>query len=234
MTEKKKVNDFDAMDIPDFVEDKTATESTSIDMSIFKMTDDELYDDVPKNETSSISNPSPKKKSNSTLVLCLVLCGILLVTSVVSIIYAFKQHSVVADLEASLAQTQAQINDYKVLVDTKDTQIAELNSKIEEMSTAGTTSDPNNKYPKGTTLFVTEDGGSAAVTSSTNSDDKTEHTLYWGDSFTLTQDAAKDSSGNYWGKIDKYYSKQDGKDVSVDGYVRIEWNGEIWASTEQQ
>ena len=39
-------NQDETIDIPDFVEDKTKTESSTVDMSIFKMSDDELYDDV--------------------------------------------------------------------------------------------------------------------------------------------------------------------------------------------
>ena len=43
-------NQDDTLDIPDFVEDKTRTDSASVDMSIFKMSDDELYDDDEQNE----------------------------------------------------------------------------------------------------------------------------------------------------------------------------------------
>lgn len=225
MSEEKKTNNLDSMNIPNFVEDKDTTESTSIDMSIFKMTDEELYDDVPKKVSVSNNNNTTinftKKKSNSTLTLCLVLCGILLVTTVVSAVYALKQHSKVSELESSLNQYQAQINDYNTLISTKDSQINDLNSKIEELSKAGTTTDPDNKYPKGTELYVTEDGNSMAITNTANSEDRSAKTLYWGDKVTLVEDATKDSNGNYWGKID-------------DGYIRIEYNGEVWASTEKQ
>ena len=45
MSNKNPYEKQQELDIPDFVEDKTNSDS-SIDMSIFKMSDDELYDDV--------------------------------------------------------------------------------------------------------------------------------------------------------------------------------------------
>ena len=65
------------LDIPDFVEDKTSTstDSTSIDMSIFKMSDDELYDDVEAEDYAEDYDEKPKKKrkANSSMVLALII-----------------------------------------------------------------------------------------------------------------------------------------------------------------
>ena len=216
------------VDIPDFVEEKDDTDSTSVDMSIFKMSDEELYDDVPKKEVKEEKTSSPRKKSNSTIILCLVLIGILLVTSVVATIYAFKEHKKVAGLETENTQLKAQNTDYQNAINGLNGQIEELNAKLEEKNNAGTSSDPNNKYPAGTVLYITEDGGSQGVRekASKDSDTVTDNSgnpvvLYWGDKITLTADATVDDNGTYWGKTDK-------------GFIRIEVGDEIWASVEPQ
>lgn len=215
------------LDIPDFVEDKEDTESTSVDMSIFNMSDDELYDDVPSKDKKE-PKTTGKKKSNSTIILCLILIGILLVTSVVSLIYAVKEHGKVSTLNDELTQVKAQNTDLQTKVNTLNGQVTELNAKIEEQKNAGTASDPNNKYPSGTKLYITEVGGSQGVRVKADADSDTavdssgnRIVLYWGDSVTLTADATIDENGTYWGKCDK-------------GYIRIEVGDEIWATTDPQ
>lgn len=217
-------DDDNKIDIPDFVEEKD-DDSTSVDMSIFKMSDEELYDDVKvKDEKEPKVH---KKKSNSTILLCLVVIGILLVTSVVSIIYALKEHNSISAVQEQLTQAQAQNTDYVNQINTLNGQVADLNKKIEEMKNAGTTSDPNNKYSKGTLLYITEDGHTQGVRVKASKDsdyatnaDGSSVVLYWGDEVTLTADATIDENGVYWGQYDK-------------GFFRIEVGEEVWASTEK-
>lgn len=223
------MNDYDnqktdTVDIPDFVEEKEDTDS-SVDMSIFKMSDDELYDDAPKSENK---NSQGKKKSNSTLVLCLVLICILLVTSAVGIIYSLKEHKKVSSLNDEITQLKATNNDLQTKIGTLNSEKEALEAKLKEKENAGTSSDPNNKYPSGTTLWITEDGSTQGVRVTASKDAETAVdsegnmiVLYWGDKVVLTADATVDSNGTYWGKIDT-------------GFIRIETNGEVWASTEQQ
>lgn len=224
------------VDIPDFVEDKDETTSSSIDMSIFKMSDDELYDDVPKKKEKVYSQePSaPKKKSNAALILCLIFMLVFLATSVVSLIYAVKEHNEANDLRNKYSQLETIYNDTKANSEKLEAKVAELEKKIKESTSSNTVEDPNNKYPKGTILYVTEEGSSMAITktTSTDKDQRTSYTLYWGDEVTLAEDGKKDADGNYWAKISK--AKIDGSEVSIDGYVRIEWDGEIWASKDKQ
>ena len=142
------------LDIPDFVEEKDDTDSQDVDMSIFNMSDEELYDDVPKKQ----DKPKTKKKSNSTIVLCIVLICILLVTSIVATIIAFKEHSSCTKLEEELTQVKATITDYQTKINEKDNQISLLNTELESLKNSNTVSDPDNKYPSGTKLYITEDG----------------------------------------------------------------------------
>lgn len=218
--------DDDKFDIPDFIEDKDDTDSSSVDMSIFKMSDEELYDDVPKKKKEV--KTSSKKKSNSTIILCLVLIGILLVTTVVSLIYAVKEHGKITTVNDELTQVKAMNVDLQKTIDTLNAKVTELNATIEQQKNAGTTSDPNNEYPSGTKLYITEIGGSQGVREKADKDsdtvldsDGTPLVLYWGDSLTLTADATIDDNGTYWGKYDK-------------GYIRIKVGDEVWATTTPQ
>lgn len=219
-------NDESEFDIPDFVEEKDeeTTENTDedVDLSIFKMSEEELYDDVD-DETEEQEPRRRHKKSSSTIILCLVLAGILLITSVVSIIYAFKEHNKVNGLNAEITQLKQQNTDLQTSVNSLNTTIDDLNKKIEEINNSGASTDPDKKYPSGTVLYITEDGQGMGIKAkaSIDSDFVDSSILDWGDKVTLVGDAVKDADGNYWGKIDK-------------GFIRIEYNGEIWASTEQQ
>lgn len=216
-------DDNKELDIPDFVEDKDSTDSTSVDMSIFKMSDDELYDDVPK-KTNEEKEPkkSGKKKSNATLLLCLILCAILLVVALVSGISAIKANGKISDYEAQVTALTAKNDELQNTINGLNGQIDALNKQLEEKGKADTETDPNNKYPKGTVLYITEEGNGMGVKEEASADsDFTDTTLYWGDEVKLIADATKDSSGNYWGKIEQ-------------GFIRIEYDGEAWASTEKQ
>ena len=217
------MNDFNnnGIDIPDFVEDKDSTDSTSVDMSIFKMSDEELYDDVPKAEKEP-KQKGNKKKSNSTLVLCLVLCAVLLLVAIVAGVYAIKANGTISEYEAKVTALTAKNTELENSIQGLNTQIATLNEQLKQKEEAGTQSDPNNKYPKGTVLYVTEAGNAMGVKETASADSEfTDTTLYWGDEVTLLSDATKDANGNYWGKIES-------------GFIRIEYNGEVWASTEKQ
>lgn len=215
------------LDIPDFIEDKDK-DTSDVDMSIFKMSDDELYDDVPKkkeHKNSNLSSNPNKKKSNSTLVLCLVLCGILLLASIGAIIYGANEHSKVSKLNEEISQLKAQNTDLNTKVQALNTQVNDLTKKLDEEKNAGGAKDPNNKYPKGTTLYVTEDGQGMTIKKKASADaeaiDADKTYADWGDEFVLLEDAILDSNGNYWGK-------------TKEGFIRIEYNGEIWCSTEEQ
>lgn len=234
------------VDIPDFVEEKDETTSSSIDMSIFKMSDDELYDDVPKKKEKVYSQePSaPKKKSNAALILCLIFMLVFLATSVVSLIYAVKEHNEANDLRNKYSQLETIYNDTKANSEKLEAKVAELEKKIQESTSGNTVEDPNNKYPKGTVLYITEEGSIDApqgvrkkpsVDADTVTDSNGNNVLlFWGYKVTLAEDATKDADGNYWAKISEVID-DDGKTTKIDtGYMRIEWDGEIWASKEEQ
>lgn len=90
MTDKNPYENDSTIDIPDFVED-TDTNSSDLDMSIFKMSDEELYDDVNKKKNTEEPSKSSKGSDKSSLIVCLIIIGLLLATSCASIFYALNQ-----------------------------------------------------------------------------------------------------------------------------------------------
>lgn len=209
-------------DIPDFIEDKD-DDSVSVDMSIFDLPDEELYDDVKKKD-----KPRIRKKSNTTIILCIIVIVILLATTAIGVILAIKGSKSASKLEDELKQVKATISDYQNQINTKDATISALSAEIEKLKNSNTIVDSNNKYPSGTRLWITADGSNQGVRVSADTDsdtakksDGSSYVLYWGDDVKLISDATKDSDGNYWGKIDG-------------GFIRIEFDGEIWASTQEQ
>ena len=143
MFEKNSYEKDETLDIPDFVEDRTSTSSESIDMSIFKMSDDELYDDEEENDESYQETRPRTGRSNTSLVLCLIIIALLLITSVASLIYAFKQHSAYVKANTSYLQVLANEETYKKQLAEKDATIEALNQQIanntgKKEDTAGT------------------------------------------------------------------------------------------------
>ena len=134
-------NTDDNFDIPDFVEDKTTTES-SVDMSIFKMSDDELYDDnTEENEETEYDDdfkPVKKKRNaNSTLIICLILVAVLLATTIGALIYGVKQHNQYVKANTENVQLKANEENYKKQIAEKDATIAALNEQINNHGTSG-------------------------------------------------------------------------------------------------
>lgn len=142
------------LDIPDFVEDKTSTnsntftrtDSTSIDMSIFKMSDEELYDDVNKEDKSE--QEKPRKKSNATLVLAMALAGLLLLASIGAIAFALKQRNAYVEANTKYMQLQANQEAFQKQIAEKDQQIADLQKEIEDLK--------NKKTAEGTTYVIVD------------------------------------------------------------------------------
>lgn len=215
------------IDIPDFVEDKDADDSTSVDMSIFKMSEDELYDE-PKSSDDKKEKKTGKKKSNSTLILCLILICILLAVSAGALVFAFKQRSEISNLKSQVTQLNSQVTELTTKNNTLENEKKTLEDKIKEIENAGTAADPNNPYPKGTVLYITEDGSTQGVRVKADSSSDTavnsdgmNIVLYWGDEVTLLENATVDANGTYWGKIDT-------------GFIRIKVGEEVWATTDPQ
>lgn len=125
-------NQEDTLDIPDFVEDKTRTDSSSVDMSIFKMSDDELYDDDEQNEESE-EESRPKRKKNSAMIMSLIVNLLLLLICAAMLVYAINQHKAYVKANTEYQQLQASQEAYKQQIADKDKTIETLSKQIEDL-----------------------------------------------------------------------------------------------------
>ncbi len=137
MTGKNPYEKQEELDIPDFIEDKTNSDS-SIDMSIFKMSDDELYDDVPAEESDYEDDfeelkSKKKKKGNGALILCLLIIFLLLACCGGAAFYAYKQHEAYVKANTAYLQMQANEENYKKQIADQAATIETLSKQIEEM-----------------------------------------------------------------------------------------------------
>lgn len=160
MMKRRRIDDTDeTLDIPDFIEDKTASDSsTSVDMSIFKMSDDDLYDDTGTSELEEDDEfdelrPKKKRKTNTPLIICLIVIALLLAACVGSLFYALKQHQALVKTKTEYLQVQANEENYKRQLQEKDETINNLTKQIEELKNA------NNKGGTGTLIYEIVDGG---------------------------------------------------------------------------
>ena len=142
MTNKNPyLKDTDDLDIPDFVEEKTRSDSSSIDMSIFKMSDDELYDDTSdqtrvygeEDYDDEENAPKRKKKGNGSLVLCLIIIFLLMALLAGAGFYALKQHQAYVKANTAYLQMQANEANYKKQIADQQATIENLNKQIEEL-----------------------------------------------------------------------------------------------------
>ncbi len=137
MSNKNPYEKKEELDIPDFIEDKTNSDS-SIDMSIFKMSDDELYDDVT-DETDEYDEdyedyqPKRKRKGNGPVIVCLIIIFLLLAALAGSVFYALKQHEAYVKANTAYLQVQANEDNYKKQIAEQGATIEALNKQIEEM-----------------------------------------------------------------------------------------------------
>ena len=139
------------LDIPDFVEEKTLG-SDSVDMSIFKMSDEELYDDAPEEENEETERkPAKKKKGNGLLIFSLIVNLLLLAACAGAVFYALNQHNAYVKANTENQQIKAAQDTLKQQIAEKDALIENLNKQIEEKGKSGS--------GEGDLVYVIVDGG---------------------------------------------------------------------------
>lgn len=126
------------LDIPNFEDKGNTTTSTSIDMSIFKMSDDELYEELPKTNSSYVDSgvfdDEPKKKKKSGKGALIVLLIIALLAAAAGAFFAFKEHKAATEANEALAQSQAQVAELQTKVNDLTSTVENLTKQIEDMN----------------------------------------------------------------------------------------------------
>lgn len=145
-------NQEETLDIPDFVEEKTADTSGTVDMSIFKMSDEELYDDAPEAENEETERkPAKKKKGNGLLIFSLIVNLLLLAACAGAVFYALNQHNAYVKANTENQQIKAAQDTLKQQIAEKDALIENLNKQIEEKGKSSS--------GEGDLVYVIVDGG---------------------------------------------------------------------------
>ena len=205
---RRRIDDTDeTLDIPDFIEDKTISDSsTSVDMSIFKMSDDELYDDTGTSENNLDDDddfeelrPKKKRKGNTPMIVCLVLIVLLLAGCIGSLVYALKEHKALVKVKTEYLQVQANEENYKRQIQEKDETINALTMQIEELKNA-------NKKGEGNLIYEVVDGPLTFRTKASKSGDATtykdESYAYNGEKFNVIEVVPGEDDSSYsWAKV---------------------------------
>ena len=202
MTKKNPYeNQEDTLDIPDFVEEKTATDSGTVDMSIFKMSDEELYEDEPQEEKAEeTERRSSKRRGNGLLIFSLIVNLLLLAACAGAVFYALNQHNAYVKANTENQQIKAAQDVLKQQIAEKDATIEALNKQIED-SSKSTVVGAAGTYKIG-------DGAITFRVSPTRDADKTtydgEEYAYPGEEFPV-QEVVRDTDPKYsdftWAKI---------------------------------
>lgn len=194
------------------------TEDTD-SMSIFKLSEEELYDDVKP--TREKKTRSPKKKTTRNMIIMMVVAGVAVITAIIALVWGINQQKLYKEAQANFELAQAKNKTYETRVAELEKSVTDLENKIKEIESAGAKAD--SKYTAGVTLRITEEGGQQGIRTKASTDseiamvDGHQYVLYWGETVKLLEDAVVDSNGTYWGKIEG-------------GFVRIEVDGVAWAT----
>lgn len=209
-------NQDETLDIPDFFDEKSqeSNDSGTVDMSIFKMSDEELYDDAVNEDDNSLELTGTRsgRKLNTTALLALVLIVLLLATCVGCLLYAANQHRAYVKANTNYNQVLANQDAYKQQIAEKDAMIESLNKQIEELK---------NKSSYTTGVYEIVDGPiSFRSTPERLEDNMTTYNGYDqavdGEKFNVI-DVVKDSQGYSWAK------------VADDIYFCLGTSDEVWA-----
>lgn len=190
------------VNIPSFVDEGTTT--SSVDMSIFKMSDKELYDDNLEDDdlNDDYSPKKPKNKITAILIIMGVIIALLLAISIISIIGKSQAEAKVASLTAEVETLNAKATTDSASISKlkeEKKQLEEENKKLKEEATkkeekeketADETEDGETTY-----IVVYEDGVVVREKASASSD--AIASLGKDDTFT-GYDITTDADGNTW------------------------------------
>ena len=197
-------------------------EDNTESISIFKLSDKELYGNDKRYKEEK--KKTPMKKSKRNMIIMIVVTVIAIIAMIITLIWGLNQHKLyqdeVAKVELLTAKNQTcekEINDLKV-------KVTELEAQIKAVEEAGAKK-ADSDYVKGVTIRITEEGSGQGVREKADTDanvvmtDGHQYVVYWGETITLIEDAIVDANGTLWGKIDK-------------GFIRLVVDGEKWATIQ--
>lgn len=197
-------------------------EENTESISIFKLSDKELYGD--DKQTKEEKKKTPMKKSQRNMIIMIVVTVIAIIAAVITLIWGLNQHKLYQDEAAKVELLTAKNQTCETEINNLKSQVADLQAQIKAAEEAGAKK-TDSDYVKGTKIKITEEGGGQGVREKADTDanivmtDGHQYVVYWGETVTLTEDAIVDANGTLWGKIDK-------------GFIRLVVDGEKWATIQ--
>lgn len=222
------------VDIPDFVENK----DDSIDMSVFKMADEEAKNSEPDFDDEEEYDDEPRRKLSSKGIVIIggVLIVLLLIAAISGWIFGISKSNSLNKLQADYEAVQVELNKAKEDVTTLSAQNVELNAKIagmevkEEDTPASDEEVKGDKYKFAGDINVRDGVGSSKFANYKDLPTTVQDVLYYNEDLkTLTtrdgaiivvSETKADSAGNTWGKVAK------------NAWICLKYNGEEWATKQ--
>ena len=217
------MNIFEKIDELEELEEVKEENTESI--SIFKLSDKELYGD--DKQTKEEKKKTPMKKSQRNMIIMIIVTVIAIIAAVVTLIWGLNQHKLYQDEAAKVELLTAKNQTCETEINNLKSQVADLQAQIKAAEEAGAKK-TDSDYVKGVTIKITEEGHTQVVRKKASEEkgdnlvlnnDGTSCALYWGETVTLIEDAIVDANGTLWGKIDK-------------GFIRLVVDGEKWATIQ--
>lgn len=194
-------------------------------LSIFKLSDEELYGDAPKDPEEKKKTPMKKTKRN--MIIMLVVTAVAVLATVVALLWGINQKNLYTEANEKVELLTAKNQTCEKEINTLNSRVSELEAQLKAAEEAGSKK-TDSEYKAGVTVMITEEGHTQTVRKKASEekdnnlvikDDGTSYVLYWGEKVKLVEDAIVDANGTYWGKIDK-------------GYIRLIVDGVEWATVQ--
>lgn len=219
------------VDIPDFVEKK----DDDIDMSVFKLADDDAKDNSYEYDDEDYDDEPRRKLSSKGVVVILgVVVALLFIAAIAGWIFGISKNSALTKATAENQTLQTKLNESNTTITSLENQITVLNVEIEKYKSAGETgsgdaTEEGTKYKMEGDVSVRKAPGSSDFANFNNLPDAVADQLYNNEELkTLTtRDGAilpvyetKTVSGNTWGRI------------AENAWVCLVYQGETWGTKQ--
>ena len=218
---EKNPYENDTIDVPNF-SSKKVEDSASVDMSIFKMSEEELMNDEDDELDEDLYPKKNGKKVNVVVIVLAILAALLLALSIFSIIGKSNADKAKQEAEAQVAALQGKVNSYETTINSLNAKITELEKQITEAKNKDTKKDDNNSSSTGKTEIKdgdedeeSYDGSSAYVVvneegvnlrEKPNSSADIVASLAYNDKIDIYS-TEKDENGSLWGETyEGYYA----------------------------
>lgn len=222
------------VDIPDFIEKK----DDDIDMSVFKMAQDETTGNSFDIDDEDDYDDEPKRKlsSKGLLIIGGAALVVLLIAAIAGWIFGISKNNSLTKLQAEYTTLETKLNEANTSITSLNNQITLLNTEIEKYKSSGSGDSGNGTPTASGTKYKFAEGIAVRKGASSSNEyvsfsklpDAVQDAVYENNGEVRTRDGAvaevyetkNDSEGNLWGK------------VADNAWVCLKYQGEEWATKQ--